>query len=158
MLFIKYSLPSRRDSWASDFGDQTAILSVSRAKPTRKFANAVEATSTIFTPPLWSEREKTPLAFTALLPKQKDLCAKLSQLHRLHQIILLPRVWRFFLFRNGSLLVAVLFKTLIVNSSCITSVCRSFLTFSCLCRPSYRAPYVLHRWGRSGPTVQVHFV
>ena len=80
------------------------------------------------------------------------------QLRTLHQIILIPRVRRFFRFLHGSTLAVVLFKALIVNSSCIASLCRSFLIFFCLCRPSYRAPYVLHRRGRSGPTVRVHLV
>ena len=76
----------------------------------------------------------------------------------LYQIVSIPRVCRFFRFFHGSTLFVVLFKALIVNSSSIAFLCRSCLIFSYLCRPSYRAPYVLYRRGRSGPTVRVHFV
>ena len=65
---------------------------------------------------------------------------------------------RFFRFFHGSTLFVVLFKALIVNSSSIAFLSRSFLIFFCLCRPSYRAPYVLYWRGRSGPTVRVYFM
>ena len=139
---------SWQDSWESDFIP-------SQAKPTREFTSAADW-NFHFTLVEW--KNAIGVHGFADSPPLKTKPQNFRQLRRLHQIILIPRVRRFFRFLHGSTFAVVLFKALIVNSSCIASLCRSFLIFFCLCRPSYRAPYVLHRRGRSGPTVRVHLV